>query len=379
MAKLFACGDVVNYRNSDGIVCSPELEKVIKSADYAVCNFEAPIKGYGLPLPKSGPHHCQEERTLAGLKSQGFDLVLFANNHILDYGAEGLIATQKAATKAGLDSLGAGLSKAEAYTPLIKEIEGLKVGIINACEAQFGVIDYASREDEAGYAWLNHAQIDKNIIELRKQCDFVLLFAHAGLENVDIPQKEWRVRYKHFCDLGVDVVIGAHPHVPQGWERHNDSLIFYSLGNFYFDGGRWAGKESISYAVLLDLNKGRAPEFSPVYHYTNQQKVTLAPEGKRVNLERLCELLDAGYEIRHDEMTMATFCRVKSALLTGLAPLPMGTSIKGTIKELLATLLGRRRNIRKDLLALHFLRNEAYYYVARNALELQARGNAGNE
>lgn len=373
MAKVFACGDVVNYRNTDGIVCSAELQKVIESADYAVCNFEAPIKGHGTPQPKSGPHHSQQGRTLEGLKKQGFDLVLLANNHMLDYGADGLVATWDAAKTAGLDTVGAGLSKSEAYEPLVKDIEGLKVGIINACEAQFGVLDYFEREDCAGYAWLNHAQVDKNIIKLKEQCDFVLLFAHAGLENFDIPQKEWRERYKHFCDLGVDVVVGAHPHVPQGWERYNSSLIFYSLGNFYFDGGRWADKESQSFAVMLDLKKGEVPQFTPIFHFTEKQKVTIAPDSKRVDITSLCEMLGSSYQQKHDEMTTTAFLGVKTNLVRALSPIPVGHSFKSTIKEILATLLGRRRGVSKELLSLHMLRNEAYYYVARHALELQAR------
>jgi poly-gamma-glutamate capsule biosynthesis protein CapA/YwtB (metallophosphatase superfamily) len=58
------------------------------------------------------------------------------------------------------------------------------------------------------------------------------MITHAGVENIKFPIKEWRDRYKRFCDVGVDVVIGHHPHVPQGYEKQNKSMIFYSLGNF---------------------------------------------------------------------------------------------------------------------------------------------------
>ena len=58
--------------------------------------------------------------------------------------------------------------------------------------------------------------------------------AHAGVENINIPIPEWRDIYKSFVDFGADVIIGTHPHVPQGWETYNDKPIFYSLGNFCF-------------------------------------------------------------------------------------------------------------------------------------------------
>lgn len=92
--------------------------------------------------------------------------------------------------------------------------------MLNACEAQYGEIDSEGREVKAGYAWISDPIIEKNIIKLRKDCDFVLVFSHAGLEHFPIPQKEWRTKYRHFCDLGADLVIGAHPHVPQGYENY---------------------------------------------------------------------------------------------------------------------------------------------------------------
>lgn len=234
-AEIFICGDILNKTKEDGLICSKEISKIISDTDFAVCNFEAPIKGFGKPAKKPGVHHNQRIETLNGIKKQGFDLLLLANNHMLDYGKDALDATLKNAKENGLETIGAGLDGEAAFQPLKKDFHGIKVGMINACEAQYGEIDSEEKYDQAGYAWLNHPNIETNIIKLRKECDFVIVFAHAGLEYYSIPQKEWRTKYKHFCDLGADVVIGSHPHVPQGFEKHGDSLIFYSLGNFYFD------------------------------------------------------------------------------------------------------------------------------------------------
>ncbi|MEI8616633.1 hypothetical protein P4S63_01315 [Pseudoalteromonas sp. B193] len=62
----------------------------------------------------------------------------------------------------------------------------MKIGIINACEAQFGVINDFDRVTEAGFAWVNSPVIDQTILDLKVMCDFVLVFAHAGLENYSI-------------------------------------------------------------------------------------------------------------------------------------------------------------------------------------------------
>lgn len=372
MAKVFVCGDVVNYQNEDGFVCAEDIEAVVKSADYAICNFEAPVAGYGTPQIKSGPHLAQSANTITGLREQGFSLLLLANNHMLDYGKEGLDATLAEAKKVGIETIGAGDDENSAYQPLIKKIDDITLGIINVCEAQFGVIDHFHREQKAGYAWINNPKVDTTVIALKKECDFVIVCAHAGLENYNIPQKEWRVRYKHFCDLGADVVIGSHPHVPQGYEAHNNSLIFYSLGNFYFDYGYAENSENHSYAVMLEFIKGELPGFKSVHHITKKQKVQLAKT--EVNLFELCEALGEGYEKAHDDMNVSVYENIiKPNLVVSINYLPVSSTFKSTIKEILATVFGRRKRINKSLTQLHFTRNEAYYFATRHALEIKAK------
>src|SRR5699024_4860928 len=139
------------------------------------CNFEAPVESEGIPIIKSGPHHYQRKDTIKGLKKQGFDLLCLANNHMYDYGIKGLESTIDLANKSGLETIGAGFNFKEAYKPLIKKIKNIKLGFINACEAQFGVIDYSSDKKDAGYAWLNHSEIDNQILKLKESCDFVIL------------------------------------------------------------------------------------------------------------------------------------------------------------------------------------------------------------
>ena len=372
MAKIFVCGDVVNYQNEDGMVCDADIEAVVKSADYAICNFEAPVVGYGTPQLKSGPHLAQTANTISGLRKQGFDLLLLANNHMLDYGKEGLDATLMKANIVGIETIGAGADENNAYRPLIKKISDITLGIVNAGEAQFGVIDHFNRESKEGYAWINHPKIDTTIIALKRECDFIIVCAHAGLENYSIPQKEWRVRYKHLCDLGADVVIGSHPHIPQGYEAYDGSLIFYSLGNFYFDYGFAVNYENHSYAVMLELVRGKLPGFKVVHHITKNRKVRLTDT--EVDINKLCESLGESYDAAHDAMSVDAYENiVRRNLIASASKLPFDGTFKGTLKEIAATLLGRRRNVNKLLTQLHFMRNEAYYYAARHALEIKAK------
>ncbi|WP_261824637.1 CapA family protein [Vibrio neonatus] len=379
MVNLFACGDIVNYNNADGFLLTEELATIVKNADYSICNFEAPIHGYGSPQTKSGIHHSQREETISGLKAQGFNLALLANNHIMDFGREGLEATIDEANKSNIETLGAGTTHELAYAPLIKVINGLKIGILNGGEAQFGVIDHFERDEQFGYAWINHPRIDRTILKLKEECDFILVFSHAGLEDYNIPQKEWRERYKHLCDLGADAVIGSHPHVPQGHEKHNDSLIFYSLGNFYFDGGRWAGIENNSFSIVLTMSKDIPITFKPVFHHTSNGKVHISKDEKKINLEALCGLLRDEYYIHHDQMAINSYQNVKNNLLKSLSPLPITPTLKGTVKELIRAVIGRRKGLNKAILGMHFMRNESYYFVAKHAMELEVQKKKKNE
>lgn len=375
MIEMFVCGDVLHRRYEGGPICDEALAATIAACDYAVCNFEAPIQGDGQPGPRSGPHLHQCADIMALLKSHGFDLLLLANNHIMDYGAKALEATLREADRHGFDTLGAGMAVEAAYRPLVRDIKGVRIGMINACEAQLGVLDHNAEPGQAGYAWLNHPRLDRSVIELKRRCDFVVLFAHAGLEYQDIPQKEWRLRYRHLCDLGADVVAGAHPHVPQGMETYNDSLIFYSLGNFCFvNRTDPSARYNHAYAVRLGFEKGQPVRFTPVFHHTENDVVRLSPETERIDLERLNALLGEGYQRRYDEMSLALFDRYLHRNLNySLLALPCDGTLKGTLHELAATLLGKRRGVDKRVLAMHLLKNETYHYAARRALELRAR------
>jgi poly-gamma-glutamate synthesis protein (capsule biosynthesis protein) len=372
MTTLFVCGDIINCEHRDGIVCSGEMAKLVASADYSVCNFEGPIEGYGQPQPKIGKNLSQRTQTVEGLKEQGFDLLLLGNNHIMDFGPEGLAATINCAKASGLETTGAGLNKEAAYRPLIKDIGGLKIGLLNAGEAQFGVIDYFERSFPAGYAWINHSLVDRSIARLKDACDFVIVFSHAGLEHYSIPQKEWRKRYHHFCSLGADVVIGTHPHVPQGYEKVGDSLIFYSLGNFYSDTPNHKNKEDSSFAVWLECERNSPPRFKPVFHHKKGDLVRLSPSDIQVDLKSLCLSLGEGYHKAHDQMSLEAYERFRRDLVFSLTGVPYDEKFRHSLRRIASRLLGRSKRMDKTLLQLHLIRNEAHYYAARHALEIKA-------
>ena len=234
MAKINIFGDF-KANNVKHLNLSAELVYLLNTSDVNMVNLEAPIKSNGKPIKKSGPNICQDQDSPEWLELRGFNAISLANNHTMDFGDEGLSATISAFKKAKV--MGAG-SWNEAYQMnSFTTKDGLTIGVISCTHCEFGTLtdkQHAIENGERGCGWSLSTEIVRNIIG-SKECDFLIVFQHGGIEYMDQPLPEWREIYKHWIDMGADAVIASHPHVPQGWEYYNGKPICYSLGNFCFN------------------------------------------------------------------------------------------------------------------------------------------------
>lgn len=213
-----------------------------------LANLEGPILGDHIleAVPKAGPNLYSRACETDG---RSFIFAL-ANNHLMDYGAEGLEATKVVLTKAGIPFCGAGVNLEEARQPLIVEEDGKRIGIISCCERQFGCAEI----DRSGVAekglWLFEA-----VRQFKQGVDFVIVSCHAAFEHAPFPSPKLREFYHLLIDAGADVIHGHHAHVPQGWEKYRAGVIFYGLGNFVVDPDFWRGRNHRwSYIVNLDFS-----------------------------------------------------------------------------------------------------------------------------
>lgn len=371
--KIFTCGDIVIKSNKDKIL-SDEIKKIISSADISICNFEGPIESEGKPIPKVGPYIKQHKETIKILKDQGFDLLLLANNHIIDYGKQGLQDTLDEAEKNSLETIGANIDFKKTYQPLIKIISEIKFGFLNACEAQFGQL-ISDDNKLGGYAWINHPIIDDMVVELKKEVDFIIFFAHAGLEYYEIPLIEWRNRYKRLCDLGVDCVIGSHPHIPQGYEKYNGKYIFYSLGNFYFPRSEKINEDEYGYSLILNFELGKELKPEIYFHVRKGYMIKRIAESEspiffKVLNQKLenkvyQEIIKNVYREAYENICYQYYASVFNAVtenddLTSIA--------KKIVKQLF---LRNKNKVSRELLLLHLTRNETYQYITQRALEFK--------
>lgn len=230
--SIFLAGDCI-YQ--DGMASEPVGDRIrerIDETDLALVNLEAPVSVERDPIEKSGPAKESVSSAPSVLASAGFDVACLANNHIMDFGPEGLRATQRACDEADLETVGAGETSDEALSPLSVSIgdHDRTLAVINVCEQEFGIAG-----DEPGTAWVSHPTIEQRIERATESADTVLVVAHGGVEYVPFPPVGRQQALRSFIDAGADAVIGHHPHVAQGWETYEGSPIVYSLGNFLFD------------------------------------------------------------------------------------------------------------------------------------------------
>jgi len=166
-------------------------------------------------------------RALAGA---GITVLNVANNHILQFGAEGFHNTCRAVEAAGIGLIGVRGSAGYCCRPLILPVRGRKVGMLGYC---------CEKENyfcgETLYAKGCEEEILRDVFRLRDECDAVVVSVHWGHEFIDHPSAQMVEFGRKLVDAGCFAVLGHHPHVVQSMEQYGPAVICYSLGNFVTD------------------------------------------------------------------------------------------------------------------------------------------------
>lgn len=231
-------------------VFQEDIREIIKSADFSLVNFESPItEKHFKPIPKCGPNlHCTYEAAEA-VKYAGFTGVTMANNHILDFGVEGLQNSVECCKAQGLDVVGVGNNLEDAEKILYIAKYGMSVAVINCCEHEFSV----ATQFVSGANPLNPIKQFYAIQNARKKADYVLVIVHGGHEHYQLPSPRMQETYRFFVDAGADVVVNHHQHCYSGYEKYKGKLIFYGLGNFCFDISPTLKNMKWNYGYMVEL------------------------------------------------------------------------------------------------------------------------------
>lgn len=201
------------------------VAEFLKGADFVAGNLEGPVTSNASASLGTTVGDASNMRftfpttTPALLARHGFGLVSLGNNHMLDFGREGIEETKRLLAEAGISFVGDPLR--EASDIVVKEEDGMRLAFIAFNE--FIGQDPVEVEEAVRVA----REIQKT--------DAVIVMAHWGEEYLPEPPERVRELGRRFVDAGADLVVGTHPHVVQPHEDYHGGRIYYSLGNFVFD------------------------------------------------------------------------------------------------------------------------------------------------
>jgi len=223
---LIATGDVIPARSvnaqatrkKDFIWTFENIKELLKQGDIALINLEAPLI-QNCPVTDSGMIFCGSQEHIKGLLASGVDVVNLANNHIGNWGIDGVEQTKRLLEENGISICG--LSEPTTYTT----VKGIK----------FAFLGFNDIGTQVGTATAVNDDVTKFIKDAALNADVVVVSFHWGPEYTATPSERQKELAHLAIDSGAALVIGNHPHWVQPGEFYNGGYIKYAHGNTIFD------------------------------------------------------------------------------------------------------------------------------------------------
>jgi len=204
--------------------------EIFQNSDFSIFNLESVLSDKGKAINKGGPNLRGSPKAVNSIKKAGFDLACLANNHIMDFGEEAVIDTLDILKESDINYVGIASNRTKELSNHIVTIKSIKFGIVNCAETE----DIRIANEDFGPFDITSTLIEKSITDLRNKVDHIIVIIHGGREYVPIPSNHMINHFKRFREKGANLIVGHHPHVPQGFEVAKGYLSSYSLGNFIF-------------------------------------------------------------------------------------------------------------------------------------------------
>ena len=231
--------DAATQRGGVSDCISENAQSELASADISVVNNEFVYEDGETPLAGKTYTFGAATENVKLLKIFSADLVTLANNHVYDYGEEGLISTLDTLDGAEIPYVGAGRNLEEASAIKYFVVKGKKIAFVSATEIEkFAKYTKEATENSPGVIKTIDTSLFCGVIaEAKANADYVIACVHWGIEGKNDFEAEQRRMAEDYVKAGADVVIGGHPHRLQGVEFIEDTPVAYSLGNFWFSTG----------------------------------------------------------------------------------------------------------------------------------------------
>lgn len=201
-----------------------KVDGLLQDNDLVIGNLEGPItdsksRSVGSEIGEKNNYIFTFDSGVADtLAKENIRLVNIGNNHISNFGSDGINATRQYLTQSGIDFFGDPENIDNRL--IIKNIQNIKIAFVS----------YNQFTTNAEQKTIADTESAKN-----NKADFIVVYAHWGEEFIANPDENIRNMAHGFIENGADLIIGSHPHVIQSKEQYMGKMIYYSLGNFVFD------------------------------------------------------------------------------------------------------------------------------------------------
>lgn len=337
------------------------VQSVLDRAQVLFGNFEFPFLPPDFPPEERDPSAALSvvlgPDGARALRRAGFSVLNLAANHLLDAGSTGLDYTRACLSDVGICTGGVGYSQAEARRMAVIESGGLAFGFL--CYAEDG--NWTLGATNPGPAYYELDAVLEDVAAHRDEVDVLVVSIHADLEFLPVPAPVRIAASRRIAAAGADIVLGHHPHVPQGVEMVDGTLIAYSLGNFVFGAHsmdymkRNGPHTADSYVLLAQVDGGGVRSFERVPCAIPEPPEERPRPAEGAERERLLDWFgQLDRWLADEEFIRDTWRRRAKELFATYIKTAAARDVEGVIDDLVgrAVLVAENRNWMDEILAM---------------------------
>ena len=200
--------------------------------DLTVVNLECSPSNLGTAWVKPWNFRCDPD-ALPSMAAAGVDIANLANNHGMDFGMEAMLDGRQNLLNVGIQPVGTGANRTEAYEPVVREVNGWTIAVIGSGGVNPETGSWIATDDRPGMTSGDDTEsIAEAIRDAKTFADIVLVTAHWGKNGEATPQRFEMNQAEAWIDAGADGIFGHHQHILQPLIWYKGKPIALGLGNF---------------------------------------------------------------------------------------------------------------------------------------------------
>ena len=236
-----------------------EIIDLFSEADLVIANLEAPATYSGKQLKKNSMNLRLEPTDIKVLSKAGIHGLALANNHILDYGVEGVTDTIRNIQEEGMFCYGAGTEEA-ARRPQIVSLDGVRIGLLSFAEQEFN----CAKDYGVGANMWDDLESIACIRNTKKMCDYLVIQYHGGIEEYPYPSPRLQKKCRAMAEAGANLVTCQHSHCVGTRERWKNTEILYGQGNSVFGYEVNNDEWNIGVLIKIEISEGIEVSYIPI-------------------------------------------------------------------------------------------------------------------